>query len=153
MLPIQNNRQLPAEQPLYFDDFITRNNWKTAHQQLALQLSPMPATNVYETERSFFIELVVPGLSKDDLLFFTTENSIEIRYEPDENDFEPYGSRRYLHREYRPMAFRREFQLNVDALDFDALRVDSVNGVVRIEIPKQERFRGILPLQEPFSWN
>ncbi len=153
MFPIQNNRYLPAEQPLFFDDFITRNNWKSAKNQLPMQLSPMPATNVYETKQAFFIELVVPGLSHDDLQFFTTENSIEVRYEPDMGSFEPYGSRRYLHREYQPLAFRREFQINPEALDFDALQVASSGGIVRIEIPKQQRFQGVLSLQQPFSLN
>lgn len=153
MRPTQNNRPLPAEQPLFFDDFITRNNWKAAREQFQMQLNLMPATNVYETEKAFFIELVVPGLSHEDLLFFTTEDSLEIRYQPDDHHFEPYGSRRYLHREYRPVAFQRVFQLNTEALDFDALQVSSDRGVVRIEIPKQADYWGTLPLRVPFSLN
>ncbi|TNE60390.1 MAG: Hsp20/alpha crystallin family protein, partial [Bacteroidetes bacterium] len=145
MFPIQNNRQLPAEQPLFFDDFITRNNWTAARKQLQLQLSPMPATNVYETETAFYIELVVPGLTHEDLLFFTTDDKLEVRFTPDERSFEPYGSRRHLHREYRPIAFRREFQLNPDALDLDALQVHSENGIVQIEIPKREDYHSSLP--------
>lgn len=153
MFPAQNNRQLPAEQPLFFDDFITRNNWKAAQENFQMQLNLMPATNVYETEKAFYIELVVPGLSHEDLLFFTTENGIEIRYQPDEHNFEPYGSRRYLHREYRPAAFQRAFQVNTEALDFENIHIDSAKGVVRIEVPKQENYWGTLPLRVPFSLN
>lgn len=153
MFPARNNRQLPAEQPLYFDDFITRNSWLAAQQQLPIQLSLMPATNVYETRDVFYIELVVPGLSHEDLLFFTTETSIDVRYEPDERAFEPYGSTRSLHREYRPVAFRRQFQINPEALDFDALQVSSANGIVRIAIPKRESHQEVLPLRVPFSLN
>ena len=153
MLPIENNRNLPAERPLYFDDFITMNKWNSAQEELPMQLSPMPATNVYETVHAFYVELIVPGLNKDDLQFFTTETSLEIRYEPDDRAFEAYGSRQYLHREFRPIAFRREFELNPDALDFEAMQVNSANGIVLIEIPKQENYRGALPLREPFSLN
>ncbi|MBL7774562.1 MAG: Hsp20/alpha crystallin family protein [Saprospiraceae bacterium] len=152
MFPIQNNRQLPAQQPLYFDDFITRNNWKAAEKRLQLQLSPMPATNVYETEDHFVIELVVPGLTQDDLQIDVTDNSVDIRYEPDFSRFEPYGSRRYLHREYQHLAFRREFQLNAAALDLEALEVSSARGVVFVEIPKRQG-RGGVALQVPFSLN
>ena len=96
MSPIKRNRPLPAEQPLYFDDFITRNNWTTARRQPALQISPMPATNLYETETAFHIELAVPGLTHEDLIFLVTDDRIEIRFEPDESAFEPYGTRRTL---------------------------------------------------------
>lgn len=153
MSPTHRNRPLPAEQPLHFDDFITRNNWTTARRQLALQLSPMPATNVYETETAFFIELAVPGLSHEDLIFLVTDDRIEIRYEPDDTAFEPYGVRRPLHQEYRPLAFQRIFQLNAEMLDLDGLQVVSNNGIVRMEIPKQENYRGMLPLRVPFSLN
>lgn len=153
MSPTHRNRPLPAEQPLYFDDFITRNNWTTARRQLALQLSPMPATNVYETETAFHIELAVPGLSHEDLIFLVTDDRIEIRYEPDDTAFEPYGVRRPLHQEYRPLAFQRIFQLNAEMLDLDGLQVVSNNGIVRMEIPKQDNYRGVLPLQVPFSLN
>ncbi|MBK9338240.1 MAG: Hsp20/alpha crystallin family protein [Lewinellaceae bacterium] len=153
MFPAQNNRPLPANQPLYFDDFITRNNWTQTQRQMAMQLSLLPATNVYETETAFFIELVVPGLSHDDLTFFTTDDRIEIRYEPENSDFEPYGSRRSLHREYRLLAFQRVFQLNGEALDLDGLQVRSGAGIVQMEIPKREEHRGVLPLQVPFSLN
>lgn len=153
MLPAQNNRQFPAAQPLYFDDFITRDGWNAARQQAELQMSPMPATNAYETEKAFFIELVVPGLTLEDLQFFVTDDQIEVRYTPDDHDFEPYGSRRQLHREYRPAAFQRTLQLNPQALDLDGLEVRAADGVVRIQIPKRTVSRGPLPLIVPFSLN
>lgn len=154
MFPAQNNnRLLPAEQPLFFDDFITRDGWRLAQKQLGLQLSPMPATNIYETETDFFIELAVPGLTHEDLTFFTAEDRIEIRYEPDASAFEPYGSRRTLHREYRPMAFHRIFQVSTEALDLDGLQVHSRDGIVHLRIPKRLAYHGALPLRVPFSLN
>lgn len=153
MLPTRNNLNLPAEHPLYFDDFITRDNWKKAQQQLPLQISPMPATNVFESENNLVIELVVPGLSHEDMLFFTTDHSVEVRYEPDSRAFEPFGSRRSLHREYHPVAFRRVFELNAEALDFDQLYIDSANGIVRINIPKREEYQGRIQPFMPFSLN
>ena len=153
MFPAQNNHQLPAAQPLFFDDFTTRDNWKAAQRQYQLQMSPMPATNAYETEKAFVIELVVPGVSPDDLQFFMTDEQIEVRYTPDERDFEPYGSRRELHGEYRPIAFQRSWQFNPHALDPDRLEITSGNGIVRITIPKRESSTGPLPLLVPFSLN
>ena len=153
MLPTRKILQLPAEQPLYFDDFITRDNWKKAQRRPPVQISPMPATNVYETENTIVIELVVPGLSHEDLRFFTTDSSVEVRYEPDNSAFEPFSSRRALHREYEPVAFRRQFDLNPEALEFDQLEVSSHNGIVRLEFPKREQFRGRVQPFSPFSLN
>ena len=153
MLPTRKMHQLPAEQPLYFDDFITRDNWKKAQRQPLVQISPMPATNVYETADSVVIELIVPGLSHEDLRFFTTDRSVEVRYEPDNNTFEPFGSRRDLHREYAPAGFRRQFELNPEALDFELLQVSSRDGIIRIDIPKLDQFRGRVQPFMPFSLN
>lgn len=153
MLPTQNNRHLPAQQPLYFDDFITRDRWNAAQRQLPVQLSLMPAINVYETVDTFFLELVVPGVAMDDLQFFTTDRSIEVRYEPDASLFEPFGHRRVWSTGYRPAAFRRLFELNPEALDFDELRVSEYHGIIRFEIPKRPAFRGLVMPVTPFSLN
>ena len=48
----------------------------------------------------------------DDLQFFTTDRSIEVRYEPDDTAFEPFGSRRVWNTGYQPRAFQRLFELN-----------------------------------------
>lgn len=153
MLPTRINLQLPAEHPLFFDDFITRDNWKAAQGRMPLQVVPLPATNVIETENALVIELVVPGLSAEDLTFLVTDNSVEVRYEPDGNSFEAFGGQRHLQREYHPMAFNRRYELNPAALDFDGLEVESDLGIVRIEIPKREQFRGRVQPFMPFSLN
>ena len=153
MLPTRINLQLPSEQPLFFDDFITRDNWKAAEGQIPMQVVPMPATNVIETEDVLVIELIVPGLSAEDLTFLVTDNSVEVRYEPDINSFEAFNSQRFHQREYRPMAFTRRYELNPQALDFDGLEVESDQGIVRIEIPKLEQFRGRVQPFMPFSLN
>ncbi len=153
MLPAQKNLHLPAELPLYFDDFITRDNYKAARRRLPVQLSLMPATNVYETEDAFYIELAVPGLSHEDLEFFTTDRSVEVRYKPETGEYAPMGKRRSWHTEYRPIAFQRKFEFNPELFDIDRLQVHSHHGIVRIELPKREAFQGRVTPVMPFSLN
>ena len=153
MLPAQKNLHLPAEMPLYFDDFITRDNYKAAQRRPPVQLSLMPATNVYETAESFFIEMVVPGVSYEELEFFVTDRSIEIRYKPENGEYAPMNSSRVWHTEYHPAAFKRKFEFNPEIFDIDNLQVDSLHGVTRIEIPKQEAYRGRMTPLMPFSLN
>lgn len=153
MLPAQKNLHLPAEFPLYFDDFITRDNYKAAQRRLPLQLSLLPATNVYETTEAFVIELVMPGLRFEDLEFFTTDQSIEVRYKPENSHFEPLGNRRWWHSEYRPAAFQRKFMFNPEVFDIDGLQVASADGITSITIPKQEAHRGRMTPLMPFSKN
>lgn len=153
MFPTQKNLHLPAELPMYFDDFITRDNHKAAQRGFPVQLSLMPATSLYETPEAVFIEMVIPGISYDDLQFFTTDSSIEIRFKPEPGGYEPYASRRVWHEEYRPMAFQRKFEFNPEMLDMDRLEVSSLDGVIRLELPKQEPFRGRITPMEPFSLN
>lgn len=153
MYPAQNNRHLPADKPVFFDDFTTQKTWNAARETLPFQLSMMPAVNIFETLDAFFIELYVPGISIEELRFFSTDRSIEVRYEPDKLAFEPYGTRRNWHTGHRPQGFRRQFDLNPDALDIDALEVESDNGVVRLQYPKKENFRGRVQSESPFSLN
>ena len=153
MLPTQKNLHLPAELPMYFDDFITRDNFKAARRRLPVQISLMPATSLYETPESFIIEMATPGISHDDLRFFTTDRSIEVRYEPETGGYEPYGSRRIWHREFHLEGFQRKFEFNPEMLDVDQLQVSSTHGMIRIELPKQESVRGQVSPMEPFSLN
>lgn len=153
MLPTQKNLHLPAELPMYFDDFITRDKYKAAQRRLPVQISLMPATSLYETPEAFIIEMAIPGVSHDDLHFFTTDSSIEIRFKPESGGYEPYASRRVWHQEYRPEAFHRKFEFNPEMLDLDGLQVSSLDGVIRMELPKQASFRGRITPMEPFSLN
>lgn len=153
MLPSRNNLHLPAGRPVFFDDFTIRDNWKAAQRALPLQLTPVPATNVFETPDIFVIELAIPGVTHEDIQFFTTDRSIELRYEPDTGSFEAFGARRIWHAEYRPVPFRRQFELNPEALDLDRLQVSSAHGIIRMEIPKKGPNAGRIVPAFPFSLN
>lgn len=152
MFNIQNNRR-PEGPPLYFDDFITRDNWLAAQKQISPQLNVMPATNVVETANEFIIELVAPGLSHTDLVIRIGENDVDVRFDPNDNLFESLQRRRDWRSEYRLMPFRRAFELNGKLLDLEAIAVSSHEGLIQINIPKREQVRGRISPAMPFSLN
>lgn len=153
MTQIHKNQVVPAERPVYFDDFITRDNWKRGKEAYPMQFASLPATNIYENADFFIIELVAPGLSHEMLEISTEDSVLDVRYEYRDERYENMQTSRDWHREYRTAPFRRQFELNAEVADFSELQVSSNNGVVRFEIPKREDFRGkVLPAM-PFSPN
>ncbi len=148
----RNNRQLPANIPLYFDDVATRDSWKMA-QQAPFQIAPMPAVSVYETTDEFIIELAVPGISHEDLTIQMTEKGLWVEYAPPTDRFEPMDERRTWRKEYRQAGFQRGFELSTDVLDFDGMQVSSANGLIQFIFPKHNPFRGRVMQAMPFSDN
>lgn len=147
------NLTLPADTPLYFDDFITRDGWRTGRQSYPLQFVNLPATNVFETLDNFVIEIVAPGLSHEDLHIATTDSTLDIRYEPVQNSrFESLQTRRNWHTEYRALPFRRQFEMEEEAIDFSGMVVTSEHGRIQFVIPKKGDYRGrVAPFVPKFS--
>lgn len=94
-----------------------------------------PACNVYEDEREFLIEAVLPGMEAKD---------VEIVYEDDvltlkgERQAEPAETgRTYLLREMKYGRFSRSFTLP-DNVNREKVSATYKDGVLRIALPKRE---------------
>ncbi len=153
MTNIRSANAIPANTPLYFDDFITRDGWRIGGQMMPIQITSLPAVNLFETHELFYIQIVAPGLVEKDLKIEVTENSLDVQYLPASNKFEPFDSLRYWHTEYRPKAFRRRFEVNPDAIAILDYKLTSENGIFTFEIPKMEAIRGKVAPVFGFSWN
>ncbi len=147
------NHILPANTPIYFDDFLTRDGGQLIQQMEAQRPTPLPATNIFETLEDIVIEIAAPGLGYDQLTVEATDSSLDIRYEPPGDEFEPITSRREWHNEFRPAAFRRVFEMNIDVADLPNFSGSATNGVIRFVIGKKESFRGRVAPMFPFSNN
>ena len=94
-----------------------------------------PAVDVKETDNSFVLTADIPGLTKKDIKVNVANGKLSISgertYETDqEND-------NYHYRERRFGTFDRSFKLP-DTVDEDNISASFKNGILSIELPKNE---------------
>jgi HSP20 family protein len=128
MLPTITRRSfMPFYVPGLFDDdflpvFSNRKN-------------SMPSVNIREDEKNFVLELAVPGIDRNDLKIDMNEDvltvSSETRNESEDN------RNGYKRKEFSYASFSRSFYLP-ENVDRDAITANYKDGVLSVQLPKQE---------------
>lgn len=95
----------------------------------------LPAANIKETDKSFIIELAVPGKEKSDFNIELNNNILSISSEIKKED-EVKGEK-YTRREYFYGEFKRSFTLPEDIVA-EKISAEYTNGELIITIPKKE---------------
>ena len=95
----------------------------------------MPAVNVIENEKSFEIEVAVPGMKKDDFKVEVKDGMLSIFAET--KDEKKEEAKNYTRKEFSCTSFSRLFTLpeNVKDGEIDA---EYKNGVLNIILPKNK---------------
>lgn len=143
-----------TEGKIYFDDELSKNAWEMSQQLNPPSLSPSPALNIKESTRSFLIELVVPGLTHEDLnIYLSNENMLVLEYNGDHNAYESLLTQRQWRKEFNMRPFVRQVPVHPEMVQVDNIKISSQNGIVSIRLPKTAALSGkVAPLQ-PFSNN
>jgi len=94
-----------------------------------------PAVNIKDNEKSFDLELIVPGRKKEDFNIEVDNELLTISSEvkPEEE----VKDENYTRREFKFTSFQRAFTLP-ESIDVDAIKADYVDGVLKVELPKKE---------------
>ncbi len=95
----------------------------------------IPAVNITEKNTSFVIEIVIPGISKDDVAIEIEENILKVSSKfSDENPTEE--ATKYLRKDFNFKNFVRNFTLpqNIDTENINATQKD---GILSITLPKK----------------
>ena len=118
----------------FFDDFTTRD-------------LILPSVNLKENEKSYDIEVAVPGKKKEDfkiqlennLLTISTEEKIEREEKEDKED-----KNKFLVREFGYQSFYRSFVLP-DTVKYENIEASYKDGILNLHIPKNEGDARLLP--------
>ncbi|MEZ4809218.1 MAG: Hsp20/alpha crystallin family protein [Allomuricauda sp.] len=107
------------------DWFGGTDNWNTS----------VPAVNIKDTEKSFELELAVPGMKKDDFTVEVDNDVLTIASEFKSENEETQDN--YTRKEFSYSAFKRAFTLpeTVDGSKIDAKYED---GILRLTLPKKQ---------------
>jgi len=96
----------------------------------------IPPVNVFETERGFSVDLIAPGLKKDDFTIEVNNGLLTISSEiSTENTAQEEG--KFTRREFTVNAFKRTFTLP-ETVNEEAISAAYTDGILRLSLPKKE---------------
>lgn len=98
--------------------------------------------NVRETEKSYEMSLIAPGLRKEDFKLNVTDDLLTISYEQKEEQNEEKPEQGWLRKEYKMQSFSRSFTLD-DSIDVNKVSASYDNGVLHMSLPKKENARRV----------
>ena len=98
--------------------------------------------NVRENDKAYEMELMVPGLRKEDLKLQATNDMLTVSYENETKNDEKGENNGWLRQEYKMQSFSRSFTLD-DTVDVNKINASYENGVLRLTLPKKEHAQKI----------
>ena len=127
MLVTRNNREL---MPSLFNELLNWGNGFMPEERIAT-----PKMNISETDKSYEMELCVPGLKKEDLsISIDTENQLVVEMTK-ENKKEEKEGRKWLRREFSSTQFKQVFTLP-ENVKREQISAKVENGILTVELPK-----------------
>jgi HSP20 family protein len=128
MLPTITTRSLrPFFTPnLFDDDFLPL---------FSDRKSTLPAGNIREDEKKYFLELAIPGVDKKDLKIDIKEDVLTVSSE-NKSETEESGNG-YKRKEFSYSSFSRNFYIP-ENVERDKIEANYKDGILSVELPKQK---------------
>ena len=116
------------------DRFFNDDLWgfSSTNQQLTVPV------NLRETNLSYEMSLIAPGLRKEDFKLNVTDDVLTVSYEQKQEHNEQNAQERWLKKEYRMQSFSRSFSLD-DSVDINKITASYDNGVLHLSLPKKRK--------------
>ena len=114
----------------FFDD----NFWG---QESGLTSRIVPV-NVRETEHQYEMDVVAPGLRKEDFKINLEDNLLTISYNQQEQNRDESKKQDWVRNEFIQRSFSRTFTLD-DTVDVNKIDASYTDGILRLVMPKNEK--------------
>ena len=113
-------------------------NFMNQEQETERRCRWMPATNITEDEKAFYLEMAVPGFSKKDIKISIEKDMLKIFSErtKEENKQE----QNYRVREFGQSDFCRTFNLG-EHIDQDNIKAEYKDGILSVTLPRKEEVK------------
>ena len=91
--------------------------------------------NIRETDSEFQLEVIAPGLEKEDFRIKLDNNLLTVSAE--KKTEQKSENEKLIRREYRQHSFSRSFTID-DTIDAEKIAAKYLNGVLTLNLPKKE---------------
>jgi HSP20 family protein len=123
-----------------FEDFdVIERRMRRMLADFGIRSAPLPAADLYETEKELVVELEVPGFAEKELALEVTDHTLTIKGERTKEK-EEKDKAFYLH-ERLEKRFERSFTLPREA-DVEHVAAKYRTGVLEVHVPKLEPAKG-----------
>lgn len=120
-----------------FQDFdVLERRMRRMLEDFGVAPAPLPAADLYETEKELVVELDVPGFQEKELALEVSDHTLTIKGERKEEK-EKKEKTFYLH-ERLEKQFERTFKLPPEA-DLEHVEATFKTGVLEVHVPKIEQ--------------
>lgn len=123
--------------PSMFDDFATRDLFRTSFKNTGVST---PAVNIIETADDFRLEMVAPGMKRENFNVEVEGGVLTITYDHDDNREGVGRDWTYRMHEHNYHSFTRSFSLPETVVP-DKIQARYENGILNVIIPKREDTR------------
>lgn len=117
--------------PVFFNHFLNDDLFNRQEVNL-------PATNVSEDDKSYSIELSIPGFNKEDIKIEIEKDILKISAEVEVRNEEKDENQKVLRREFRKSSFTRSFSIP-ENVDVESISAEQKDGILQVIMPKQEK--------------
>ena len=106
-----------------------------------LQSDTRVPVNIVETDTAYEVQVVAPGLKKEDFQLAFTVDTLTVSFEHNEQKMES-DQRKWIRREYRSTSFSRSFTVD-STVDVEKANARYENGILSLTLPKREEAKRI----------
>ena len=92
--------------------------------------------NIQETENAYELQLVAPGLKKEEFKVAVDRNILTISF--DHKEEETSENNKWLRKEYKQRSFKRSFTLN-EKIESSNIGARYTDGILYVTLPKKEQ--------------
>ncbi len=92
--------------------------------------------NIKETPVAYDMQLVAPGLTKEDFKIHLDKNLLTVSFDH-LDELEDGEEGRWLRQEYKHQSFRRSFALN-ERIDTTSIQARYADGILHLNLPKKD---------------
>jgi len=117
--------------PFYMSDFFNDDFFPV----LTDKTNSMPAVNIKEDEKNYFVDLAVPGMDKKDIKIAISEDIITISSELKHETSEEKNG--YMKKEFNYSSFCRSFYVP-ENVNRDEIAANYKDGIITVALPKQK---------------
>lgn len=93
--------------------------------------------NIRETGKSYEMEIVAPGLRKEDFHVDLDNGMLNVSFEKKEEQKEEDKNSGYLRNEFKMQSFSRSFRLD-ETVDENNIQARYADGILHLHLPKKE---------------
>lgn len=129
--------------PGFFDSFILKDRFEWPEHTNGRQHASVPAVNIRENDQQYELEMLAPGLQKENFSIEMNENVLTISFEKvkKQEEEENKENSKFTLREFSLHSFKRSFRFPDKAVETEKVKAKYEDGILKLVLPKKEEIK------------